>query len=251
MPGFFYFLELPVSSIVADSKLCREKLALAGLADIFADCSNVPDDVMVSSCSNRNSPTGSDGVVLYPKSARSDSPLDWGYNGRNQTWQQRGDDVGVWIGWETARPPEPEAVERREVLQGYHVYDKLDQIWHIPIARSPRGSYSIPMEFRRTKSGVERVPDRKYRDLWELSGQVHDWLYDQFQPPDQDLWKYDTAVRLLQVNYRVAIEELNLLQDLDRGVLTSATVDPILCAVVDNDLPAQLREYLAKKNGDA
>ena len=207
-----------------------------------------------------NSPSGTPGTVLYPKSPRADSPLDWGYNAGHQTWGKVSvvsgplsvageDEVSIWLGYETAHPPTPEALERAQVLPGYRCFDKLDQVWHIPVARSPRGSASVPSEFRRTRTGIERIPDPRYLGLWDLSGVVYDWLHDVFQPAHQDLWKYDTAVQLLQVNYRVGPDELNLLQSMDRSVLTSETIDPILCAVVDNDLPQQLRDYLAKKNG--
>ena len=246
MPGFFYFLSRPAAELVADGRLVHQVLEGLGLTPIFSDCQAAPDETMVSAV--QTGPTGLPGTVLYPKSVRGDSPLSWTYLPAAQSWR-RSESGDFWIGWETESPPDPTALERREVLPGYQCFDKLDQVWHVPIARSPRCHSSLASEFRRTAAGIERIPDPKHRGLWDLSGQIHDWLYDVFTPPDQDLWKYDTAVAVLQTNYRVRSEELNILQELGRPVLTSETIDPILCAVIDNDLPQQLREYLQKKSG--
>jgi hypothetical protein len=105
----------------------------------------------------------------------------------------------------------------------------------------------LPAEYVRTAVGVERRIEESYRRLWELSGQIRDWIHGQLELPDRETWTYDAALEILAANYRLGQVEANLLQQLGRAVLTTATVEPILVACCDWDLPQQLLDALEKQ----
>jgi len=235
MPGFLYFLP-DVTPEQIGRRLERDLLKRHGLADVLDDCEHVPDDVVVSA-GKLNDTHGS---ILVPKSPDGTEPRDWKINQALQTWADR-------IGWETDQPPTPADLLRKTIHSGARVADRLDQDWRIPIARSPRGHGTLPAAFVRDDAGVTRAVDPQYQELWELSGQVRDWIYGQYTPDDVDVWKYDSAATILSTNYRVGPRELNILHQLQRAVITTETIDPILVAFVDWDLPSELLEALEKK----
>lgn len=269
MPGFSYFVAESFKTLVHKSRLQHDWIVRTHpqLAAAIADCVHVPDDCVVTSATIDEVP----GSWLQPKSLHGSEPLEWGYNptihsladpfagpplppaspGECLPSAPTTPGASLRIGWETARPPAPEDLARRTQIGGALVEDKLGQVWRIPVARSPRGRSQLPCEYIRLADRVERQIDAAYLRLWELSGEIRDWLHGQKIAVDRELWTYDAALEVLGTNYRVGPFEANVLQSLGRSVLTSATIEPILVACVDWDLPQRLLDALEKKTQTA
>jgi hypothetical protein len=273
MPGFSYFVPESYKTLIRSSRLRHDWLVRFDplLAAAIADCDQVPDDCVVT-VATIDEVTGS---WLTPKSLHGSEPLEWTYNpaihsignpvithpadpplplaspGECLTSAPTTPGASLRIGWETERPPRPEDLCRKTQVGGAVVEDKLGQIWRIPIARSPRGRSQLPCEYIRMPGAIHRRIDPAYLDLWSLAGQIRDWLHDQYSPDNRELWAYDAALQVLSTNYRIGPAEANLLQSLGRGVLTSATIEPILVACVDWDLPKRLIDALEKKTETA
>lgn len=242
MPGFQYWLPGAYAAIVQKHALVWDEIQRHRLDSVLQDIAHVPDDCVATEATI----DGRIGVILSPK-GRGTEPRDWGYNPTLQTWVTRAEGSDAKLGYEADRLPTPADLSRRLQLGGAQLTDKHEQIWRIPIARSPRGRSVLPAEFVRTPDGVRREIAAAYQDLWDLSGKVRDWVHGEQFIADTDTMTYDWALRVLQANYRVDVAELNLLQQLGRAVLTTETVEPILVAVIDWDLPRDLIAALEKK----
>jgi hypothetical protein len=265
MPGFFYFVPLAPDALVRRKRLQLDVLWPYGLDQVLRDVVHVPDDCVVTPATLQDQP----GSMLAPKSLAGSEPREWTYNPAIQTWiidlaphspcdvlgesvPRPAAEASLWIGYETDRPPTPGDLARKLQIGGAIVTDKLDQEWRVPVARSPRGRGQLPAEYVRTPTGVARQVDPEYLALWTLSGKIRDFVHGQLDlGGNREVWTYDAALEILGTNYRLGTLEANLLQQLGRGVLTTATVEPILIAAIDWDLPQQLLDALEKKTETA
>lgn len=254
MAGFYYCLRgAQPEDVVQDKRLVQGPLRKAGLEHVFADVVDVPDDCMVSGPSTVSTPTDRDsfyGTVLYPKTPYGHDPKSWKHNPDVQTWQPYGDRKDVWIGWETDNPPTPVDLARRVTISGREVADQLGTPWVVPVARSHRGNATLPVSYRFAGEQVEPVVDPKYAGLWDLSGAVRDFWHEALQVANVDAWKCRAALNVLQANYRIGPEELNVLHDLGRPVLHSGNLDVILFHFIDWDLPTEYFDLFQKKTGN-
>lgn len=239
MAGFYYFLPgCSADQFVERQVINPGQLAHWGLAEVLRDCTDAPDHVVVTEVPA--GPSGGAGLCLYPKSALADAPPGWSYRPDHQTWQLALDGRH-WIGWETAAPPTPIDLARRNVYSDYLVRDKLGQEWFVPCARTADTSRStLPVEYGFSQAGLVQRTASDFAHLWDLSGEVLDYLRGRIQR--DELWQVTTALAVLQVNYRVGRCEVTALQTMGRAMLTRLTVQAVLQSLVDNDLEQEALE---------
>lgn len=238
MAGFYHFLpDIQLQELAPNKTLSRGVLKRFGLDDVLRDCSVVPDHVVVTEVPH--GPDGKSGLCLYPKSIAGSDPPGWSYRPDHQEWIQFG---GRYLGWEKASPPTPADLCRRSEIKDYVVFDKRGREWNVPCARSanPSGS-SLPVEYAFGDDGEvlkHRPPDFEY--LWKLSGDVLDALRGVAERGE--LWFVESALTVLQVNYRLGPAEVTAMQRMGQALLSNATVGSILSAFIDNDLEQEALE---------
>jgi hypothetical protein len=243
MAGFYYYIPNESVRTVAENRtLTPDLLARFGLADVLRDCRDVPDHVVVTDV--RQGPDGGSGVCLYPKSTVGQDPPGWSYRPDHQTWL---DASTHWVGWEKASPPTPADLARRDIYSDYQVIDGLKQAWFVPCARTSDSQRStLPVEYVFGAADVERRIAPAFHDLWQLSGHVLDYLRGVTERDER--WQVETALAVLQTNYRLCKAEVNAMQQMGRAVLTRPTVRAILLCLVDNDLAQEAAEQKKSKS---
>jgi hypothetical protein len=249
---FYYFLpNLTVEQVREGDFLRAGVLEAAGLAEILADVKRVPQHASVSFVRSPAGPGGQAGTVITPVSKGRGVPELIGNDPAKQKWVQ-GSGFGVqgsgkpayWVGSLIGEPPTPLDLERLSIVAGHGVADPGGYEWKAPIARAPRWDQPygfLPQSFT---FGADGEPvshlDPRWEWLWQLAGEIRDWYIGLAGPPDDAppaeqathtappftvLVKH--AARILGVNYRVGPQELSLLHELGRPVLTQATIHEI------------------------
>ena len=119
-----------------------------------------------------------------------------------QVWQQAAD--GVWVGWETGRPPGPADLLRPDGLDGSPV--KLGAAaaeWLVPVVHAGPWS-SVPNHFLVGATGeVVLQPDSKYAELVTEAAYWWEQLADGEPRTISKLRFFAFGSALLAVNYRV------------------------------------------------
>lgn len=167
MAGFwYYFAGRSRDDVVAGDSLRRDFLRACGLDQVLADVRAVPDHCVVAPLNG--------GVLLYPVPVSGDVPGNVGATDR-LTWRTTGN---LRIGYDPASPPEPAALERRAIVDGYTIKDALGRPWQVPVLRSvanPRGRLGVSFSWDENdepRIGVER----RYAEIWERSARVWDMV---------------------------------------------------------------------------
>lgn len=235
---FYYFLPVSKDKLQVGDELDRDVLAEHGLADVLADVRRVPAHASVCGVSGNKGPGGQSGVIVAPVSKHRGVPGIVGNDPLRQAWRPRGK---AWVGIATGAIPTPLDLERWKTIGGYKLEDPQHYEWQVPVARASWMEFgTLPQSYKFDERG-EPVPNLQpeFVWLWTLAGLVHDWYLSQEPPEDAtpaeraehqprpfaELVK--AAARVLAVNYRVGLAELNFLHDLGRPVLTQQTVHAI------------------------
>lgn len=236
MAGFYYFFRgRSADELARGEDLNHNLLAEYGLAEVLADVRKVITGANAGQCSVTNvgsnaGPGKSCGIVLTINTKHSGSPSLIGNDPARQIWTQVDEAKGLWIGVLKNELPRPEDLERYDTIFGPPVKDPQHHEWRIPIARllsqgMPYGT--LPQSYRFDAAGEPHPRlDKAYEWLWNLSGEIQDY-YRVDGNGRQHSWLVKTAARLLAVNYRLGLRELNVLDDLGRGVLHKSTVGEI------------------------
>ena len=172
-----------------------------------------------------------------------------GYYPEKQTWRQF---KLFWLGCETARPPRPADLVRKEILPGHLVTMGDGNPWRVPAERF------LPNRLELDEDGhVQRVPlpqfaalKQQTRLLWDDYLQVISAAGTPADgPPAEkkalrltDAEQFRLAAHYLGVNYRLAVPECNLL-----GLLSEACLVRVLEAILDVPALAKMMEAEAKK----
>jgi hypothetical protein len=191
-----------------------------------------------------------DGVMglLFTPNVDGRFAREIGYKAGSQTWMKASGKV--WIGWEKDDQPGPKELERPELIRGYTVSDEAGNQWCVPIARSPRGMATLPSDLVWDVETGEPQSQRKpaYDWLWELSGEIFDYLNNPNRPADLP-WLRKSALKIMQVNYRISPLELNAFQAMGRCVIDEMRANLIALALIDNEIvEAVAGNDEAKKN---
>ncbi|MEN0109096.1 MAG: hypothetical protein AAF805_00085 [Planctomycetota bacterium] len=167
-------------------------------------------------------PTGGPGIVLCRNDPDGRPPK---YDSANQTWKNPGVESeggpGWSIGWWNDAEPTARDVRRAKALPGVSVPLRFGGEWTAPVLRAwsdedERWHGRLATTMRRAGGGWvvgEVVPE--YRELWERSERVFQTLAGAAgeNPMTLTEW-YDHACELLQLNYRVSVWELSMLEAL-------------------------------------
>lgn len=231
MAGFYYFFRgRSPDDVARGEELNHNLLAEYGLAEVLADVRKVPAHAAVSNVGSNAGPGGSCGTVLTINSKYTGAPHLVGNWPDRQHWMAADPEKGLWIGVLKHELPRPEELERFSVIYGPEVIDPQHYAWRIPIARlvaqqMPYGT--LPQSYRFSADGEPQpVLDKAYEWLWQLAGEIKDYYAADGKSKPHG-WIVKQVARLLGVNYRVGIHELNLLHDLGRPVLHQTTIGPM------------------------
>lgn len=192
---------------------------------------------------------GVNGLLFTPNLPGGKFAEQISYSAATQTWLKASGKA--WIGWETNNPPGPGELERKELIRGYTVSDEAGNQWCVPIARSPRGMTTLPNDIVWDVETGEPSTRRKaaFDWLWELSGEVFDYLNNPERPTDPT-WLRKTALKILQVNYTISPLELNAFNQMGRCVIDELRANLIALALIDNEIVELVGGTDdAKKNG--
>lgn len=255
---YYFFPRVSTEQLVRGDELDRERLAEAGIDERLADIRKVPLHASVSGVRDGKGPGGQSGAILTPVSKHRGTPLVGNAPDR-QTWIPVGEGSKLWIGALTKNPPTPLDLERWKLIGGLSVADPKHYEWRVPVARAANAGLefgTLPQSYTFDEAG-NPVPNLlpNYAWLWDLGAAIRDWYASQVPPvadappevkaahnPRPSSWLVQTAARVLGVNYRVGLPELNLMHQLGHPVLTQETVAAICQAVVNFDLVEEAKK---------
>lgn len=248
MASFLYYLPaVSQSDIAQDGRLVFNALQPFGLSEVLADCSFVPDHVIVTP-----TPAGPDkqpGIVLtpHPTNAAGSIPRMPAYDPDSQTWWRIGKGENEpWIGFQTDSPPTAEDLQRRDAVGGYRRADEHGRSWVIPVLRGRESQYGmLPVDYDWSDGKFEpgMILRATFQELWDLSSKIWDHLYvENYNVPEPFIVAF--VARCFAVNYRIGPRELDAFRRLGKPLFDRASLNE--WAALSCDYPA-IVEYAAKK----
>lgn len=260
MAGIYYFLpKITPDELHPGGLLNRDLLAAAGLETVLFDVTKVPQHAVSVHVSRACGPWQGTGTMLSLVSRHTGTPSLVVPDFNRQLWKPVGDGSQCWLGCLKDEPPTPHDLERWEQLPGALITDRHTREWRVPVARLPDPTFQfghLPQSYVFDAAGepVGRVQPA-YEWLWVLAGEVRGW-YLKDAAPEEDAtaeekadherqpfsWLTKQAARVLGVNYRLALPELNLLHDVGRDVLTQTTVHGICQALFGFEVLAEAKK---------
>jgi hypothetical protein len=235
---FHYFIPgARESQVTTAGKLNRSFLATVGLAETLADLVDVPADATVSElkAAPARGPRslGGPGTLILPSRKYMSGPVI-PIDTHLQTWREASGGK-FWLG-HGREAFDPRHLERKLLVGGFEVRDRIGHVWMVPVARAPqweRPFGTLPQTYTFDEAGqpvAQLMPEFQW--LWDLAGEVQEWYRHSspaaegqeslaFKPiPILRLVQY--ALRILGVNYRLGREELNALHAAGVGMLDNA-----------------------------
>lgn len=265
---FLYYLpRIRSAQLVTGGKVSAAIMAERGLGEVLRDVTACPEHATVSDL--HRGPDGGQGVLIVPTPGAGTVPDVTIYQDAHQHWQALRDG-DLWIGYQLAKPPTPESLQRNEMFGGYPTLDASDRHWIVPIARSPKADgVTLPKIYRFDASGkpIGRVA-AAFESLWSAACEVSDWWgYVGFtqavdsgsiarpekmpEPPEvaerDDSWLVSVALQTLGVNYRVGPNEANIMADASGEIFSTRFVNQASLALIDRHIET---EYWQKKTRD-
>jgi hypothetical protein len=163
----------------------------------------------------------------------------------------------VWLGWVRGGMPDAEGLAREQLLPGHDVNLGLGGVWHVPKARKIEANESgVGYTFENALPRVARFQGGVWseggvpahlEELWQIAERWWAAMFGAAQDAyesDEVVFTFDafieSALRVLQVNYRVGIAEADAL-----GLFDQERAAAVLNAAVD--LPTWNRLMLKKK----
>lgn len=233
MAGFYYFFkDRRADEIARGEELDHSLLTHYGLHLTLADVRKVPAHATLSNVGSNAGPGHSCGAILAISCKYTGAPAIVTNAPNLQRWKCIDEAKGLWLGVLKDDLPRPEVLERFTVIRGGRVTDPQHYEWIVPVARAlaqgmPYGT--LPQSYHFDDAGEPQpVLDKAYEWLWQLAGEIKDWyVASETDQPRPHAWLVKTAARLLAVNYRLGLHELNLLQECGRSVLHQQTIGAI------------------------
>lgn len=198
MAAFLYYVS-------GDTAPTKESLCELGFP--FADEAGLPGCACVG-------PDGQRGHVFAlqePPGFQGERPRV-GYYVDRQAWKLAYN-RSLWVGWETAKPPKPVDLQRKDIVTGHRVRMLDGNDWLVPVARQLTGTPAVGRVFGLDGAGNNgRTVHAKHAALWDLAKRIWDTM---FTEADDHIGDDDclTAVSLaLSINYRLGEQELRALE---------------------------------------
>lgn len=227
-------------------KLNRDFFAsIPTLAELLAGVVDIPNHAMVSDTGKGAGPGGNSGaVVTLPPSDRPAEFIGFDPKGR-QHWLDCG---GWWLGCMKDAPPTPQDLERASQITGYLIKDGDGKEWRVPIARAPKYPYgTLPQFFTFSPTGATIANVAKtHLWLWELSGKIAEtFAAEKAEAAQLAAW----SLQILQVNYRIDRNVVNLLAELGRNILTTETTQATCRALYGFEIEEEIKKKYSLANG--
>lgn len=169
------------------------------------------------------------GALISVHASKDGRQSECVYEPSTQTWKAVESEPGKvthWIGWETANPPGPEDLERKETIEGHPVKLADGREWVIPAVHFAFSK--VPHTFRMGPGQSTYLePVEKYR---AIMNEAKTW-YESVQSGGEYnvLEWFAYFVNLLGVNYRIGGEEIGALGlAVKDGVMQKAVIDASL-----------------------
>lgn len=181
-----------------------------------------------------------------------------GYYPKDQTWQQI--DSCTWVGYwsDEPWPPKPEALQRKNIIDGTLVELADGNKWIVPVARKfteVNGDISLvtllPRKLRRDADGewyFEGVNIR-YQWLWDIAVWWFDQIIEMINAGKTFLYAdgmYDAAAKVLSANYRMSEGLASAM-----GIFDTSSASEILNALVDWNGYVELCQKKSREAGDS
>jgi len=139
-----------------------------------------------------------------------------------------------WLGFYKDSPPTEKTLRRKKQLAGHEVELADGNKWLVPVARIITGGSKLPQTLIFGKDGevvAEAIPkyaqfSAKVEKLWEDFRSEFDG--EKKQPKLTSKEQIEVAVEALGFNYRVGMEEVNLLK-----LFTTENFSEVLTAIID------------------
>lgn len=251
MAGFFYFFKNKrVDDLARGEEINHNLLAEFGLAEVLADVRKAPAHATATTVGSNAGPGNSCGAILTVGTKHSGAPAHIGNHPDRQHWVPLNDAGDAWIGVMKNELPRPEDLERFEIIYGGLVTDRQHLEWIVPVCRAAQEGMpfgTLPQSYSFDANG-EPLPqlDSSFRWLWNLSGEIQDY-YRPGQKERDFKWLVKAALKLLAVNYRIGVRELNLLHELGRPILTNNTAARIAQASYGWEVLEEAKKNLPEK----
>ena len=217
--------------VVKDNQLDLELLHERGLSETFSDC------FQVGRFQYHNTDAG---VVIYPFPNGWNATTDSFVVTNEITWVNCGSKYEV--GYCEGGSLEPQYFERAATYVDYNIFDSADNEWMIAVIQSPKeGRCQLPQEtiFNTEKMTFQFRLASKYDQLFERVGIFLDMFVKkedvghQLDVDDDRVWLVETALQVLQVNYRVNIGTFAAMQSRNISLLDPAKAAAICSAGSD------------------
>lgn len=252
MPSPLYFFPaLRLADLVTQTGFSRAALERYDLAGTLGDVRL--GDLSRQELTTAAGPGGKSGAMIAVNAA-GQPPARFGYHAAFQSWTCVLTDPELWVGVDREYPPTPVDLARPNLLDGHPVTLADGNSYVVPIVRSPdRSRQSLPKEMFYDAAGqFQTEVHRDYAALWEISGEVWDFLMPDPEDAEHGMKEMayskilDYCLAILGANYRYNRAEHAALRLVNTG---RQTWERIFEAALDAPFIASV-VTASKKNAD-
>lgn len=161
-------------------------------------------------------PDGGSGAIVAAQPVVDVPTQKTGYYPEVQEWRKVGD---RYIGYQKDMVPGPESLRRHNLIEGYDVELSDKHIWHVPLIRPYDTTIKdfacgLPVVFGVDENGDRQIEVvKKYESVWRTTAAMLGYYYNKDESSLNS--RFDAAVEILAVNYRIGMVEAGILQLFD------------------------------------
>jgi hypothetical protein len=136
--------------------------------------------------------------------------------------------------------PGPLFLQRETIIPGIPLPDDYGNEWMMPNA-NPQSPYcSIPKEVQWSPTGPSLIHDNAYRPVIDMCVEILEAVMS--RPTLDFIWSAEQALRILQINYRIAAPELYALSQRKANPLTKEFSAAIVLWFIDHRLAMDIQK---------
>lgn len=230
-----------------DGKVSRSRISERGLTEALRDIRKIPRDATLTGV--QRGPGNAGGILLTPTRTDGTGKDNCCYDADSQIWI-KGDSGKYWLGTQAGEPVTPAEVQRRKVFLGYSVEVDEGVPWLIPIAHAEDDTrVTLPQDIVFAGGIATKKLRSQYRHLWELAGNVVDWCSGENSPAADEMWRIDTAMVALNMNYRIWHDEVNLCLEAGCPIMSTQIIDPICLSIADVQFAVDVKKKELSERG--